>query len=111
VGKIEQLQVPRDRQGEVLTEVFERYQQMTGDVEEAVLEMYLQGVPSRKVSQVTQALSKVKVGQDAVSRIAAKLEDGLRTWRCQRRLKRGPVTTVQKRPTSGHSCRVITSFR
>ena len=39
VGKIEQLQVPRDRAGEFLTEVFGRYQRMTGNVEEAVLEM------------------------------------------------------------------------
>lgn len=81
VGRIDQLQVPRDREGEFLTEVFERYKRMTGDVEEAVLEMYLQGVSTRKVAQVTQALSRVKVGKDAVSRIASKLEDELRVWR------------------------------
>jgi putative transposase len=40
-GKIERLTVPRDREGEFVTEVFERYKRMTGDVEEAVLEMYL----------------------------------------------------------------------
>jgi putative transposase len=39
-GKIEHLEVPRDREGEFVTEVFERYKRMTGDVEEAVLEMY-----------------------------------------------------------------------
>lgn len=81
VGKVEQLQVPRDREGEFLTDVFERYKRMTGDVEEAVLEMYLQGVSTRKVSQVTQALSRAKVGKDAVSRIAGKLEEELRAWR------------------------------
>jgi transposase-like protein len=37
-GKIERLQVPRDREGEFATEVFERYKRMTGDVEEAVLQ-------------------------------------------------------------------------
>jgi putative transposase len=42
VGKVEQLRVPRARQGEFLTEVFDRYQLMTGNVEEAVLEMYPQ---------------------------------------------------------------------
>ena len=30
VGHVEQLQVPRDREGEFLTEVFERYKRMTG---------------------------------------------------------------------------------
>ena len=34
-GKIERLEVPRDREGEFVTELFERYKRMTGDVEEA----------------------------------------------------------------------------
>ena len=29
-GKIERLEVPRDREGEFVTEVFERYKRMTG---------------------------------------------------------------------------------
>lgn len=81
VGKIEQLQVPRDREGEFLTEVFERYKRMTGDVEDAVLEMYLQGVSTRRIGSITSALSSVKVGKDAVSRIAGRLEDEVRRWR------------------------------
>jgi transposase-like protein len=81
VGKIEQLQVPRDRAGEFLTEVFGRYQRMTGNVEEAVL----QGVSTRRVAEVTSALSGVAVGKDAVSRIAGRLDEHLRAWR-ERRL-------------------------
>jgi putative transposase len=42
-GKIECLEVPRDRAGEFITEVLERYKRMTRDVEEAILEMYLSG--------------------------------------------------------------------
>jgi putative transposase len=80
-GKIERLEVLRDREGEFVTEVFERYKRMTGDVEEAVLEMYLSGISVRKIAGVTEALSKVKVGKDAVSRIARCLEDKQRTWR------------------------------
>lgn len=80
-GKIERLEVPRDREGEFVTEVFERYKRMTGDVEEAVLEMYLSGISVRKVAGVTEALSKVKVGKDAVSRIARRLEEEQRAWR------------------------------
>ena len=73
--------MPRDREGEFFTEVFERYQRMTGDVEEAVLEMYLQGVSTRRVSSITQALSRVKVSKDAVSRIAKRLEEEVISWR------------------------------
>jgi putative transposase len=36
---------------------------MTGDVEEAVLEMYLSGISTRKkIAGVTDALSRVKIG-------------------------------------------------
>lgn len=80
-GKIERLEVPRDREGEFVTEIFERYKRMTGDVEEAVLEMYLSGISVRKIAGITEALSKVKVGKDAVSRIARRLEQEQREWR------------------------------
>jgi putative transposase len=80
-GKIERLEVPRDREGEFVTEVFERYKRMTGDVEEAVLEMYLSGISVRKISGVTEALSKVRVGKDAVSRIASRLQELQKEWR------------------------------
>jgi putative transposase len=80
-GKIERLEVPRDREGEFVTEIFERYKRMTGDVEEAVLEMYLSGISVRKIAGVTDALSKVRVGKDAVSRIARRLEEEQREWR------------------------------
>jgi putative transposase len=80
-GKIERLEVPRDREGEFVTEVFERYKRMSGDVEEAILEMYLSGISVRKIAGVTDALSKVRVGKDAVSRIASRLEEQQREWR------------------------------
>jgi putative transposase len=80
-GKIERLEVPRDREGEFVTEVFERYKRMTGDVEEAVLEMYLSGISVRKIAGVTDALSKVRVGKDAVSRIASRLQEQQKEWR------------------------------
>jgi len=80
-GKIERLEVPRDREGEFVTEVFERYKRMTGDVEEAVLEMYLSGISVRKIAGVTDALSKVRIGKDAVSRIARRLEVEQKEWR------------------------------
>ena len=84
VGKIEQLRVPRSREGQFLTEVFERYRRMTGSMEEAVLEMYLQGVSTRKVAQVTGQLSGVKISKDATSRIAQRLDEQLATWRSRR---------------------------
>jgi putative transposase len=87
-GKIEHLEVPRDREGEFVTELFERYKRMTGNVEEAILEMYLSGISTRKIAEITDALSQVRIGKDAVSRIAARLEEQQRAWR-ERRLQKG----------------------
>jgi putative transposase len=57
-GSIERLEVSRDREGEFVTELFERYQRTTADVEEAVLAMYLCGISVRKIAGVTEASSK-----------------------------------------------------
>jgi putative transposase len=64
-----------------ILEVFECSKRMTGDVEEAILEMYLSGISVRKKAGVTEALSCVKVGKAAVSRITRRLEEQQREWR------------------------------
>ncbi len=87
VGRIEQLRVPRDREATFLTEVFEKYRRMTGDMEEAVLEMYLQGVSTRKIARITGQLSDVAISKDATSRLAGRLEEELTAWR-ERRLEK-----------------------
>ena len=84
VGHIEQLRVPRAREETFLTEVFERYRRLTGSLEEAVLEMYLQGVSTRKVEAITGKLSGVSISKDAVSRIAQRLDSVLDEWRSRR---------------------------
>jgi len=38
---------------------------VTGDVEEAILEMYLSEISLREIASVTDAVSMVKVGNDA----------------------------------------------
>jgi putative transposase len=43
--------------------------------------MYLSGISVRKITGLTEALSRVKVGKDAVSRIARRLEEQQREWR------------------------------
>src|SRR5581483_6550655 len=52
VGKIE-LRAPQDRQGRFRTEVFERYQRSEKALTSAMMEMYLQGVSTRKVKAIT----------------------------------------------------------
>ncbi|MCD6352276.1 MAG: transposase, partial [Armatimonadetes bacterium] len=51
VGTI-QLRVPQDREGKFSTELFERYQRSEKALVLAVLEMYIQGVSTRRVKKV-----------------------------------------------------------
>src|SRR3712207_3448064 len=43
--------------------------------------MSLSGISVRKIAGVTDALSKVRIGKDAVSRIASRLEEQQKEWR------------------------------
>lgn len=81
VGHIEQIRVPRAREVPFLTEVFERYRRMTGSLEESVLEMYLQGVSTRKVEEITGKLSGTKISKDAVSRVVGRFDEVFSEWR------------------------------
>jgi putative transposase len=55
VGKLV-LRVPQDRQGRFRTEVFERYQRSEKALVSALTEMYVQGVSTRKVKEITEEL-------------------------------------------------------
>jgi transposase-like protein len=54
IGKLE-LRVPQDRQGRFSTELFERYQRSEKALVAALVEMYVQGVSTRKVKQITRS--------------------------------------------------------
>jgi transposase-like protein len=73
-GKSEHLEVPCYREGRFVTEVIERYERMTVDAEEAVLEVYPSGTSVRKLVGTTDALIKTRAVNDVVSRTVRRLE-------------------------------------
>jgi putative transposase len=85
IGKIE-LRVPQDRQGRFRTEVFERYQRSEKALVMALMEMYLQGVSTRKVKAVTEELCGHEFSSATVSRIVASLDEELEKF-SRRRLE------------------------
>src|SRR6201985_2193256 len=68
VGKLE-LRVPQDRQGRFGTEVFERYQRSEKALVGALAEMYVQGVSTRKVKEVTEQLCGHEFSASSISQI------------------------------------------
>jgi putative transposase len=85
VGKIE-LRVPQDRQGRFRTEVFERYQRSEKALVAAMLEMYVQGVSTRKGKSITEELCGHEFSSSSVSRIVKTLDEELEKF-AQRRLE------------------------
>ncbi len=85
VGKLE-LRVPQDRQGKFRTEVFERYQRSEKALVSALMEMYLQGVSTRKVKAITEELCGHEFSASTISRIVQQLDKELERF-AQRRLE------------------------
>jgi len=73
VGKVE-LRVPQDRQGRFRTEVSERYQRSEKALVAAMLEMYVQGVSTRKVKAITEELCGHEFSSATISRIVGQLD-------------------------------------
>lgn len=80
VGRVT-LRMPRDRAGQFSTELFASYQRSERAFLLALLEMYVQGVSTRKVGQITEALCGVSVSKDQVSDLMAGLDPALAAWR------------------------------
>lgn len=79
VGRIE-LRVPQDREGRFSTEVFERYQRSEKALVDAMIQMYISGVSTRKVKAVTEELCGQEFSASTVSRLTAKLDEELQRF-------------------------------
>jgi len=74
VGKLE-LRVPQDRAGRFRTEVFERYQRSEKALVGTLAEMYVQGVSTRKVKEITEPLCGHEFSAATVSRMNQTLDE------------------------------------
>lgn len=80
-GRIEDLQVPRDREGEFHTQVFEHYNRNAPEVAEALTQMFVSGVSTHKVGKVAEKLMGVTPSASAVSRLNQTLTEQYEAWR------------------------------
>jgi putative transposase len=80
VGELELL-VPKDRDGQFQTELFERYQRSEKALVLAVMQMYVEGVSTRKVRDITEALCGLEISKSQVSALTMKLDEEIRQWR------------------------------
>lgn len=76
-----QLAVPQDRDGTFSTELFARYQRSEQALVSTLMEMYLQGVSTRKVAAITEELCGVSFSKSQVSALTSRLDADLAAWR------------------------------
>jgi transposase-like protein len=91
-----QLQVPQTRNLEFYPAALERGERSERALKLAVAEMYVQGVSTRKVAEITRELCGLDVSSSQVSRTAALLDEELQQWR-QRPLGRVPYLLLDAR--------------
>jgi putative transposase len=80
-GRIEDLQVPRDREGRFRTQVFERYRRYEPQVAQGLTDMFVAGTSTHKVGEVAQTLLGVAPSASAISRLNQDLEQQFTAWR------------------------------
>jgi putative transposase len=80
-GRIEDLKVPRDREGQFHSQVFERYSRYEPEVAEALTQMFVSGVSTHKVGEIAATLTGVAPSASAVSRLNHTLTEQYEAWR------------------------------
>lgn len=88
------LEVPRLRNGEFSHELFERYQRSEQALVLAMMEMVLQGVSTRKVTQITQELCGTRFSKSTVSELCKGLDEAVQAFRNRPLEKRYPFIMV-----------------
>jgi transposase-like protein len=78
------LLVPQDREGTFSTRLFFRYQRNEKALVLALMEMYVEGVSTRKVKEVTEELCGTSFSKSLVSSLAGSLDAELEAWRNRR---------------------------
>jgi transposase-like protein len=78
------LLVPQDREGTFSTRLFSRYQRNEKALVLALMEMYVEGLSTRKVKEVTEVLCGTSFSESLISSLAGRLDAELSAWRSRR---------------------------
>ena len=90
------MKVPQTRDVEFYPSALERGERSERALKLAVAEMYVQGVSTRKVAEITQELCGLEISSTQVSRAAELLDEELQAWR-ERPLETVPYVILDAR--------------
>jgi putative transposase len=80
-GRLEDLNVPRDREGQFHTQAFERYSRYEPQIAEGLTQMFVAGTSTHKVGEVAQTLMGVAPSASTISRLNQSLTQQFEAWR------------------------------
>jgi putative transposase len=80
-GRMEDIAVPRDREGQFHTQVFDRYSRYEPQVAEGLTQMFVSGTSTHKVGEVAQTLMGFAPSASAISRLNQTLAQQFEAWR------------------------------
>src|SRR5437763_82606 len=80
-GRLEDIKVPRDREGQFHTQTFERYSRYEPHIAEGLTQMFVAGTSTHKIGEVAQTLLGVTPSASTISRLNQTLTQQFDTWR------------------------------
>jgi transposase-like protein len=80
-GRLEDLKVPRDREGQFHTQTFDRYRRYEPHIAEGLTQMFVAGTSTQKVGEVAQTLLGVAPSASTISRLNQRLTQQFEAWR------------------------------
>ena len=80
-GRLENITVPRDREGQFHTQAFDRYSRYEPHIAEGLTQMFVAGTSTHKVGEVAQTLMGVAPSASTISRLNQTLAQQFEAWR------------------------------
>jgi putative transposase len=80
-GRLEDLNVPRDREGQFHTQAFDRYSRYEPHIAEGLTQMFVAGTSTHKVGEVAQTLMGIAPSASTISRLNQSLSQQFDAWR------------------------------
>ena len=80
-GRLQDIKVPRDREGQFHTQTFERYSRYEPHIAEGLTQMFVAGTSTHKVGEVANTLMGVAPSASTISRLNQSLSQQFEEWR------------------------------
>lgn len=86
IGKLEELRIPRDREGKFKTKLIEPYKRRDISLEELILGMFSSGMGTRAVADALETVFELKYSPSTISQISEITIEEINKWK-EKRLK------------------------